>query len=214
MSSTLIAEINDLINHGKFRVAMQLAQMNADNAEVNQSAHFYFQWGLAVQLCGDDASALWEKAKRCDDYTSTMAGDFYRDRSLAALRRRDLTQAKRMLDFALGYHRSDINRIAADVMVKARIELAQGDYETAYLFHKQADTMWKSIDKQADKQWIRNNNFHWFKAIVGIRRDNEWLYAIIMADEPRRDRRIRVWSMKHFGRVGLRLDAIAEKLIF
>lgn len=214
MSSTLIAEISDLINQGKFREAVQLAETNATNFEVNQSAHFYFQWGLALSLLGDDPKFLWNKAATCPDFTPTMAGDFYRNGSLAALRKGDLTLAKQMLDSALGLHRSDVNRIAADVMVKARIEFAKGNYEAAYAFHKQADDTWKSIGSQADQQWIRNNNFHWFKAVIATRRNNKQLYAIIMADEPRRDRQIRVWSMKHFGRVGLKLDAIAEKLIF
>jgi hypothetical protein len=98
-------------------------------------------------------------------------------------------------------------------MAEARLAFAHGDISLALRLHTEADAMWRGL-KVPNEQWMRNNRFHWLKPLVAAGADQTKLYATIMADEPRRDRRVRAQIMHRLGRPGLWIDRIIEELFF
>lgn len=101
MSSTLIEDIGTLTNRGKFRAAVELAEHNYGNKMVSHSAHFYFQWGVAADLAGDDPSIPWCYAEQQADCTTAMKGDIETNYALRALRHDELAQAEARLNRAV-----------------------------------------------------------------------------------------------------------------
>lgn len=205
------------ITKGKFQRAYRIAEYIAGSLPKEMlNAHFWFQYALAALLSRHDAKALelTNIAKESEGYSRQMYGDFLRDAALNRLRR-GFDHVDHYLDLASYYVDDDPNRKAALAMARGRYALATGDAQRAWNLHNIADEMWDRLGNRADKQWARNNRFHWFKAYVALGKNEynrNWALREALEDEPRFDRRLRLRLMHLFGRVYLPIDRFIERV--
>jgi len=216
VSSNVAGQISELINKGRFKEAKKLGEAHQNDENANQSAHFFFQWGLARSLVRKDNSAQFEHASHCADYTKQMEGDFYRDAALVAAKQGKLTRAAELL-FMVGdmlWEEPDLNREAALHMARGRVRYIEESYEAALMHHEEAADIWAKAEKASefvDQQWVKNNRFYQLRVTARLGEDTSGLYREFhQSREPRPDRRVLAFLYHYFGKIGV---IIGDKFI-
>ncbi|MBL8158846.1 hypothetical protein JNJ66_00100 [Candidatus Saccharibacteria bacterium] len=215
MSDEILAALSGLIKRGRFRQAYAVGTSNADVASVRDDANFHFQVALASGFVrAGDTEAWWARARKCPNCTQAMESDMLRDSARMAVLLGQLDEAQQLLATSASLAEGDRNRQAAVKMVWGLISAARHEWGTANQFHRDAEAIWRQLGDDADEQWMRDNRFHWFAVMVMLGQKRHIRLGMILEDEPRRDRRIRllIW---HYGlRPAVLLDQYAMRWWF
>jgi hypothetical protein len=224
-----LASVVRLIDKGKFRLAANVGQRYLGTHQQTRDgtrAALVFQVALATSLTKDDPSQMWRSVASTSGLTSIMKGDALRDQALRMIRQGELVQAEETLDMVEQLHSDDDNRLAVLAMAKARFQLADGNVNGAIALHEDAAFLWNTLGDAADQQWMQNNRFHLIRALSAfkekggdrykyLRRISGTDYHVFMMHEKnggRKDRIVRAWLMRHFGRPAYRLDSFMERI--
>lgn len=221
----IIDKIKELINQGKFKEAREYAKyINSLVMSHINNAHFYFYYSLTVRLTsknGQDVSLLREiesEMKSCDNFTQNIYGDYLRDEALMMVRLGYTKKAQETVDEMLNYiENGDYNRKAAYKMVIGRINYIQHDTWLATVHHKEADLLWQTHEETADPQWIKNNRFHWLKAMAAQGYKLRYLFEtakeIRDSGDSNKTRLLRV-KLIRFGRIANKIDDLMVRIKF
>lgn len=153
MSSKAVTRMSELINAGRWKQAVLIAEHAEKDPSFQPDAHFYIQWALVKRLLGQDTETQLERARASSGYNELMAGDIIRDAALGLLREGNPDEAERTLAGAYEYHQGNTNRMAALLMSEARIHFARSQYALARSAHERAYRMWRTAP-DADRQWV------------------------------------------------------------
>lgn len=211
LSTDVIGEISDLINKGAFKAAAELARSYEDS-ELQDSAHFWFQYGLARNGAGLNGAKQYIEATYCDDCTDGMKADINRDLALLAAHMGEFSLALEYLLVGLDFvSDDDFNRLAATHMIGGRVVALDGQYGDALEHHVFAHRIWQQAGDDADPQWIMNNRFYWLRTAALLERPRHGLYKQLKASpEPRADRRRQAAGFLYAGPVAAGLSLARE----
>jgi len=213
----VIDSLDQLINKKRafsqaYKAGLEYTEKHPHPNEI--SAHVWFKLALLASLTSHDRTKFDLAAMAAPDYSIEMKGDLLRDQALEAIRMDRIELARKMVPQIESLHRDDQNRMAAWWMLKGRIAFAEDEVARAYEAYRYADTLWKEIGDEADSQWVTNNLFHLLRASTWQRySDRHVIYVEFMDREQSTGRRLRAWSIRCFGRAGLMVDLVLEKLV-
>jgi len=229
-----LADSERLLNAGKPRAGLELLYKLGGDDQMRYDAHYWFQRSLAEQLLHNskESETCIEEARRCPNWQSYMHGDYYRDVALAQIRRGNRAfrrhakkkedERQRLIAYAisqmeLSFSSDDLNRQASILMTRGRWEFDRSNFGRAVELHAKADELWHEADQQADRGWVRNNRYHWFKAVRRSttltkmlwgysRNDVIRLLHHVLDDDPNRKRRVSARVIFFTGEVGTGLE--------
>jgi tetratricopeptide (TPR) repeat protein len=229
----IVDRLIDLLERGEISRMYRFAYDHTNDPLAKDNPDFYLYYGLAAKLLNHSKSEIDSIKKlmaNSTGYTRWYFVDWQRDDAKKSLRKGKPIAAEKIMDEVEKVD-SNINRIAADFSTRGQIADFKKGYKEAIKLYLKAAEIWNNNPLVANEQWIADNKFHLFRAMVanGVNHHDRFTLAreiiggeYLNADSGKKVKKIgdksrtRRWRARiiNLGRFGLLLDNLMIRFWF